>query len=205
MIRSAADPVWIGITIHVGKGAIYMTSGSGQSLPREVRDGTQMGASAGTSPDAPPGVPANAGGQYVPRQGMRYEDEGNVPEPRGAVMGFTILAAVLMMVSGIWDFFAGLAAIIRGSFFVTLPHYAFNLSVTGWGWFHLILGAVVFVAGAALLTDATWARAVGVAIAAISAVVNFLYIPYQPVWSIAVMAIDVIIIWALITPRRNYA
>jgi hypothetical protein len=182
-----------------------MTSGSGQYLPREVRDGQEMGASAPTSADAPPGVPTGAGGQYVPRQGTRYEDTGSKAQPRGAVMGLTVFAAVVMMVSGIWDFFAGLAAIIRGSYFVSLPHYAFNLSVSGWGWFHLILGVVVFLAGAALLTDSLWARMVGIVIVSVSAIVNFLYIPYQPVWSIAVMAIDVAVLWALLTPRRDYA
>jgi hypothetical protein len=43
----------------------------------------------------------------------------------------------------------------------------------------------------------------GVAIVAVSAIVNFLYIPYQPVWSIALIAIDGLIIWALLTPRRS--
>ena len=38
-----------------------------------------------------------------------------------------------------------------------------------------------------------------------SAIVNFLYIPYLPVWSIVLIAIDVAIIWALLTPRRGFA
>ena len=110
-----------------------------------------------------------------------------------------------MMLSGVWNFFEGLAAVIKGSFFVVLPNYAFNLSVHGWGWFHLIMGAIVFVAGCALLTDAFWARALGVAIVSISAIVNFLYIPYSPVWSVVLVAIDALIIWALISPRtREY-
>jgi hypothetical protein len=124
--------------------------------------------------------------------------------PSGAAMGFTIAAAVLMMMSGVWNFLEGLAAIIRGSYFVVLPNYAYDLSVRGWGWFHLILGAVVAIAGVALLTDLLWARIAGVALAGVSAIVNFLYIPYQPVWSIALIAIDAVIIWALLAPRREY-
>jgi uncharacterized membrane protein HdeD (DUF308 family) len=113
-------------------------------------------------------------------------------------------AAVLMLLSGAWNFLEGLAAIIRGSFFVVLPNYAYNISVAGWGWFHLILGVVVFAAGCALFTDAAWARVTGVVLAAISTLVNFLYIPYSPVWSIAVIIIDLVIIWALVSPRRGY-
>jgi len=84
-----------------------------------------------------------------------------------------------------------------------LHNYAYELSATSWGWFHLILGAVVAIAGVALLTDKLWARIIGVALAAVSAIVNFLYIPYLPVWSIVLIAIDVAIIWALLTPRRG--
>jgi len=121
------------------------------------------------------------------------------------VMGFTILAAVMMMLSGIWNFLEGLAAIIKGSFFIVLPNYTYNVSVAGWGWIHLILGAVVFAAGAALLMDKLWARITGVVLVSVSAIFNFLYIPYAPVWSIVVIGIDVFVIWALLTPRRASA
>lgn len=156
---------------------------------------------SGTTTQQPPGPAAR---QYVPRQ-QAYEDTGAYEEPSGAAMGFTITAAVLLTVSGTWNILEGLAAIIRGSFFVVLPRYTFELSATGWGWFHLILGVVVLAAGIGLLTDQVWARAIGVAVAAISAIVNFLYIPYQPVWSVVLIALDVAVIWALLTPRRSWS
>ena len=77
----------------------------------------------------------------------------------------TLVAAAFMMIGGLFDFFEGLAALIRGQFFVVLPNYAFSISVTGWGWLHLIMGIVVFATGAALLTDHLWARIAGVVIA----------------------------------------
>jgi hypothetical protein len=120
-------------------------------------------------------------------------------------MGITIGAAMFMMLSGIWTFFEGLIALIRGSFFVVLPNYAFDISVAGWGWFHLILGIAVFGAGCALFTDATWARVVAICLAGVSALVSFLYIPYAPAWSIIVIAIDALVIWALATPRRAWS
>jgi hypothetical protein len=120
-------------------------------------------------------------------------------------MGVTVGAAMFMMLSGIWTFFEGLAALIRGSFFVVLPDYAFDLSVTAWGWFHLILGILVFAAGIALFTDALWARVVGVCLVSLSALTSFLFIPYAPAWSILVIAIDALVIWALVSPRRAWA
>jgi hypothetical protein len=168
-----------------------MSSAQDQS-PRDTGTGAQQAAPSG-----------DAARQYVPRPAPHYETAPST-RPRPAVMGVTMGAAVLMLLSGAWNFLEGLAAVIKGSFFVVLPNYAYNISVTGWGWFHLILGVVVFAAGCALFTDATWARVTGVVLAAISALVNFLYIPYSPVWSIAVIIIDLVIIWALVTPRRAY-
>lgn len=156
---------------------------------------------------APTGAQAGeAGRQYVPRPSPRYDDSaGYEEEPRGAVLGLTLLAAILMMLSGVWNFLEGLAAIIKGSFFIVLPNYAFNASATAWGWTHLILGAVVFLVGICLFMDLLWARITGVVLVSISAIVNFLYIPVSPVWSVIVIAIDLFIIWALLTPRSRYA
>jgi hypothetical protein len=150
---------------------------------------------------------AEATRQYVPRPAPGYDDVSAARvHPEGAAGWLTILAAVLMMLSGIWDFLEGLAAIIRGSFFVVLPNYAYSVSATGWGWIHLIVGVVVFAAGLALLLkDALWARITGVVLVSFSAIANFMFIPYQPVWSIVVIAIDLVVIWALLSPRREWA
>jgi hypothetical protein len=150
------------------------------------------------------GTSGTASGTYVPRPApgyddVRYEREG----PSGLALGLTLMAAAFLMISGVFDFFSGLAALLRGSFFVTLPHYAFSVSVHSWGWLHLIMGAVVFVVGAALLTDHLWARIAGVVIAAFSAVMNFVMLPYYPVWAFVVIALDIIVIWALLTPRHH--
>jgi hypothetical protein len=141
---------------------------------------------------------------YVPRPAPGYDDvSATYSEPSGAAIGLTILAAVFMMVSGVFGFFEGLAAVIRGSFFVTLPNYAFSLSATSWGVVHLILGSLLFITGAALLADQTWARIVGVVLAAFMMIANFVYLPYYPVWAIVVIALDAFVIWALLTPRRG--
>ena len=144
---------------------------------------------------------------YVPRPAPGYDDTvGDAAAgPPVAALGFTALAAVLMMLSGGANILEGIAAVIRGSYFVTLPNYTYNVSVNSWGWIHIIAGAVVFLAGAALFLDKLWARAVGVALASLSLLLNLVYIPYFPVWSIVIIAIDAFIIWALLTPRRRYA
>ncbi|HTR94833.1 MAG TPA: hypothetical protein VMI73_24140 [Trebonia sp.] len=165
--------------------------------------GAAGGTTQGTA-SAPSGSASASSGTYVPRPApgyddVRYEREG----PSGLALGLTLMAAVFLMIAGIFDFFAGLAGLIRGSFFTTQPHYAFSTSIHTWGWLHLIFGAVVFVTGAALLTDRLWARIVGVVIASFSAVMNFVMLPYYPVWAFVVIALDIFVIWALVTPRNR--
>jgi hypothetical protein len=169
----------------------------------------RTGPAAGTTQaDAPgqrdAGPQGAAARQYVPRQSQGYEGAYAGSGPRGAAMGLTIMAAVLMMISGVWGFFEGLAAIIRGSFFVVTRNYVYDMSATGWGWIHLILGVLIAAAGAALLADMLWARITGVVLASLVTISNFLFIPYYPVWSIVLIGLNVFIIWALLTPRRDY-
>jgi hypothetical protein len=113
--------------------------------------------------------------------------------------GGTIFAATLLMVVGAFQFFQGIAAIAKGDFFVAGPNYLYSTSVTAWGWIHLIIGALVAVTGYFVYTGAEWARGAGIALAAFSALSQFFFLPFYPVWSLVIIAIDVWVIWALCT------
>ena len=174
---------------------------------QQPRSGATAGRTTAAAQDAAArpdtAATADTARGYVPRPAPGYDDvSATYREPSGAAIGLTILAAVFMMVTGVFGFFEGLAAVIRGSFFVTLPNYAFSLSATSWGVVHIILGALLFIAGAALLADQTWARITGVVLAAFMMIANFVYLPYYPVWAIVVIALNAFVIWALLTPRR---
>lgn len=120
-----------------------------------------------------------------------------------AATGFSWLAATLMLIGGLFAIFTGIEAIVRGGFYLVTSNYLYNINLTGWGWIHLILGALVFIAGGALFARQNWARWVGVFLASVSAVLNFLFIPRYPIWAILVIALDVIIIWALTAGWRR--
>ena len=111
--------------------------------------------------------------------------------------GGVIFASFMMGLIGAFEALGGLAAILKGEFIVALPNYWLNVDASVWGWIHLILGIVVIYAAFALFRAATWARIVGIIMAVISAIVNFAYIPYQPVWSIVIIALCCWVIWAL--------
>lgn len=111
-----------------------------------------------------------------------------------------VFAAVMLVVIGLFQFFAGLAAIVEDDFYVRVGDYAFDIDVTAWGWIHLILGVVMVAAGVALFRRQVWGGVVAVVLAAISAVLNFLFIPYYPFWSLLVIALDVFVIWSVTRP-----
>ena len=130
------------------------------------------------------------------------------PEARsrsGAAVGFTYFAALVMMMVGTFHAIIGFAGILENEFFVVTRNYVFEFDATAWGWIHLIAGLVVIFAGVGLFSGAVWARTVGVTMAALSAIANFGFIPYYPVWSIVIIALDVDVIWALTTHGRDTA
>ena len=128
------------------------------------------------------------------------------PESRkgGWAGGLTVFAGVILIVVGVFQFFQGLAAIVKGSFYVVAPNNIYEFSVSGWGWIHLVLGIVLAVTGYFILAGQPWARAVGIGVSALSALANFLFIPYYPIWALILIALDVAVIWALATykPQR---
>jgi hypothetical protein len=128
----------------------------------------------------------------TPGYGSRVREE-----PPGWAVGFTIFAAVMMMLTGGFQALAGLVAIFENEFYAATRNYLFEFDVTTWGWIHLILGVIVALAGFALLSGATWARVVGITLAVLSAIANFLFIPYYPFWSLLIIALNVFVIWAL--------
>jgi len=115
----------------------------------------------------------------------------------------TALAGVLMIITGAYGFLAGLAMVIRGGFFVTHAGYAYEWTTRGWGWTELIIGALVFLAGVGVLRDMLWARVVGVLLATFYAVTAFLTLPFFPIWSIVLLAMNAFIIWALVARHEG--
>jgi hypothetical protein len=120
--------------------------------------------------------------------------------PSGWAIGGVTFASTIMILVGIFQAFAGLAAIIDDQFYVITQNYAFDLDTTAWGWIHLILGIVVAFAGFALWGRKVWAATVAIFLAMLSAIANFFFIPYYPFWSLLMIALAIWVIWALTRP-----
>ncbi|GEC03396.1 hypothetical protein SSP24_10510 [Streptomyces spinoverrucosus] len=120
----------------------------------------------------------------------------------GWVTGGTVFAGVLMLCGGLLAVLQGIAAIAADDVYARVGTYVYELNLTGWGWIHLVVGVLVAVTGWGLLMGAAWARVAGITLAALSLILQFLFLPYQPVWSVVMMAIDVFVIWALASYRE---
>ncbi|MFD4369879.1 hypothetical protein [Rhodococcus sp. NPDC058521] len=130
---------------------------------------------------------------------------GAHPVKQGVAGLTTVIAAILLAVAGILAVLQGIAAIASDEIFVTGLQYTYAFDVTTWGWIHLIVGVLVVLTAFALMTGATWARVTAVVLAGISIVVNFVWLPYYPIWGIMVIALDVVVIWAVSTWDRDAA
>jgi hypothetical protein len=126
-------------------------------------------------------------------------------EPSGAAIGWSAFAAFMLMLIGIFQALAGIAAIANDDRFVLTEDYVVKLDVTQWGWVHLIIGILVFLAGLGIFSGNVLARTVGVLVAGVSAIANFAWLPIQPVWSSIMIAICVAVIWALTAHGRDIA
>jgi hypothetical protein len=113
-------------------------------------------------------------------------------------VGWVYFAGILMIIMGIFQAIAGLTALLNGNFYVVTEEKLVALNYTQWGWIHLILGGVVMAAGSAVMNGRTWGRVVGVALASLSALANFVFITAYPIWSILIIVVDILIIYALV-------
>ncbi|MCX4672263.1 hypothetical protein OG453_37315 [Streptomyces sp. NBC_01381] len=124
-------------------------------------------------------------------------------ERNPAAVGFSVLAGCLMLLVGAYHAIAGLVAIIDDDFYVVTRNYTYEFDTSAWGWIHLLSGVVVLAAAFGVFAARAWARVIGMILAGASAVESFFFIPYYPVWSVTIIALDVIVIWALAVYGRQ--
>ena len=152
------------------------------------------------------GAPA---AQAEPRQAVATETRPEVrPETRPEDRRDDYyVGAILTIVSGLVTFFMGITGIISGNFYNNVANFPFYYSVRSRGITLLVIGAIAFLVGLALLARMHWARTGAIVIAVLTALANFLFLPYYPFWSVVVIALNVVIIWELARKRdsREYA
>jgi hypothetical protein len=127
-----------------------------------------------------------------------------VPYPRSteprrtAWVGWIYFAASIAVLLGIFQAIAGLVALLDdGYYLVSRNGLAVHLTYNEWGWIHLIGGLLLIAVGVGLVVGKTWALFAAVAIAVLSAVANFLFLAAYPVWSTIMIAMNILVIYAV--------
>jgi hypothetical protein len=136
---------------------------------------------------------------------MSMEPSAGEPQPSAWAAGWTAFAGAALIMIGIFHAIAGFAQLLNDKSFLVTSEYVFKFDTTTWGWIHLVWGIVVVFAGFGVFRGAVWARTVGVIIAMVSAIVNFAWLLYVPFWSMLMIFVDVMVIWALTMHGRDLA
>lgn len=120
-------------------------------------------------------------------------------------VGWGWFAAIVIMIAGVFDAIYGLVAILmpNSAYFVTAEGGLILFDTSGWGWWHLIFGVLLILVGAALITGATWARVVAIILVALNAFGQLALLPVQPWWSLIVLTLDILVIYALTVHGRE--
>src|SRR3954452_10411242 len=119
--------------------------------------------------------------------------------------GYAIFAVAAVFVLGLSQALSGIAAVLREGPYTTLRGYVYSLDIAGWGWAELTLGVPTMVAGVVILLGRPWGESVAIVLAALSMVVNFLLVPYFPIWSLMIIALSGFAIWAVMAYQRDVA
>ncbi|GAA3611319.1 hypothetical protein GCM10022419_115410 [Nonomuraea rosea] len=122
----------------------------------------------------------------------------------GWALGLAFFAGCMMVIIAIFQVVAGIAALASDDFYQRTPHYVFAATITMWGWTHLVLGIVIGFAAAGVFAGVGPARAIGMLVAVLGAVANFLDLPHRPLWSLVLIVLDVAVVWALAMYTRPY-
>jgi hypothetical protein len=112
--------------------------------------------------------------------------------------GWIVFAAVMLALLGTFHAIAGLVALFEEDYFlVSESGLVVSADFTAWGWTHLLIGAVFILTAFFLVTGATWARVVTVAVASLSAIVNLVFLSAYPLWGVIMITLDVLVIYAV--------
>lgn len=124
-------------------------------------------------------------GERVDRSYIEYEYEPS---------GWLMFAGIMVVIAGIWNLIEGFVALFRPAYFTGSAAFG---SLATWYLLWFAAGLFELIAGYAIIAGRQWARWAGIAIVSLSAIVNILTVPLYPWWSLSLLAIDFLILYAL--------
>ena len=114
--------------------------------------------------------------------------------------GWATFAGVMILVVGALNIFDGLVAITQTRYIernISAASCRITNNVKNWGWAELILGVLLVLVAMGIFSNATWARVAGIVLVGINLFFQFAYLGHYPFWSLTMIAIDIVVIFAL--------
>jgi hypothetical protein len=119
--------------------------------------------------------------------------------------GWITFAGVAALLAGGYNSLSGIAALADDDTLAAQANEVlYGIDLTAWGWFWLLVGLLQLVTGVLILARNTWGLGLGVAIAGFSAFFTVIVIFVFPLWAIAVLALDFLVLYALLTRSEEF-
>lgn len=112
--------------------------------------------------------------------------------------GWVYFAGILLIVRAFFEMVLGIVSISHNTFYLVTEKQLAIFHYSTWGWGQLLLAALMMFAGFSLLSGHMFGRIVAVLVAGASLVASLVFLPAYPVWSIAAIVLDSLILYALI-------
>jgi hypothetical protein len=130
---------------------------------------------------------------------LRQSERANMAAAAGGGGGWLTFAGVLLALVGAFQVIAGLTALLNDEFFVVgKDGLVVELDYTAWGWVHLGIGVFLLLAAGSVFAGHMFGRVVATIVASLSAIANLLFISAYPAWSLLMITLDVLVIYAVV-------
>lgn len=118
-------------------------------------------------------------------------------QPSGWV-GWIGFASFMLLLAGVFALLAGFVALFKDTvIYNSYNNNAWVLDYNQWGWIHIAAGVLSIIAAGSLMAGHMFGRVYAVLIALLSAFANMAFVPIYPIWSIMIIVIDLLIIYAV--------
>src|SRR3954451_19461553 len=111
--------------------------------------------------------------------------------------GWIVFAGIMLMVISSINIFEGFLALISNERVVATRGNFVIVDMTSWGWTLVLSGVVMLGVAIGLLAGAGWARITSIVVIGLHAAAQVLWIGAYPIWSLLMIALDTIVLFAL--------
>ena len=131
---------------------------------------------------------------------MTTTDPRREREPSVGAYGVSVFAGVILVTLASFQILEGLSAVLKDNLYVSGLNYAYEIDLTTWGWIHLVIGVIGVAVGLGILSrPGLGDTSSAYSFAVVSALSQFMFLPFYPFWALLLIGMNILVIWALAT------